>query len=447
MHSLSLLPSRCRTLLVLLAALLVTPLVSAQQGILLTGAGAVNRSVAGVSTAMPLDASGALYWNPASAVGLTSSEMEFGAELLYPQTKLSSTLPADAFGFGFPPQEMSGSTKGEDGVFPLPSFSIVYQVPDAPLMLGLGVFPAGGFGVNYPADPSNPILSPKPPLGFGVGSIYSRFELLEIAPSVAYRVTDRLSVSFSPILDVAELELDPGIVAAPFNDNGITTYPNLTHSRYAFGGGFQLGTYYDMENGWRFGAALKSPQWLEPFRYNSDTAAGQPLNERFHIDFPMVASAGVSYTGFDRWVLGCDLRYVDYANTTGFRADGYDADGALRGLGWRSTFGVAVGGQYRISDNWSLRGGYSWNQNPIPSAELSANLAATTIEQHTVSVGVSYELADNVSLSLAYLHAFSPPLTGPLTTAAGTVPGASVRSDLAVDSVIAGVVVKFGGAK
>lgn len=436
-----------KTPLAVLTILWLTPIVSAQQGAVLTGVGAINRSVAGVSTAMPLDASGALYWNPASAVGLPSSEMEFGAELLYPQTKISSTLPANAFGYGFPADEMSGSTRGEDGVFPLPSFSLVYQVPDAPLMFGFGVFPAGGFGVNYPADPSNPVLSPKPPAGFGIGSLYSRFELLEIAPSIAYRVTDRWSVSFSPILDMAELEVDPGIVAAPFNDNGILTYPNLTHSRYAFGGGFQLGTYYDMDNGWRLGAAFKSPQWLEPFRYDADTAAGQPLPERFHIDFPMIVSAGVSYTGFDRWVLGCDLRYVDYANTTGFREDGYDADGALRGLGWRSTFGIALGGQYRLSDNWSLRAGYSWNQNPIPSAELSANLASTTIEQHTVSVGVSYELADNVLLSLAYLHAFSPPETGPLTTAAGTVPGASVRSDLAVDSLIAGLEVKFGGSK
>ena len=37
----------------------------AQIGMIFTGAGAVNRSMAGASTAAPIDASGALYWNPA----------------------------------------------------------------------------------------------------------------------------------------------------------------------------------------------------------------------------------------------------------------------------------------------------------------------------------------------------------------------------------------------
>src|SRR5439155_11481029 len=123
------------------------------------------------------------------------------------------------------------------------------------------------------------------------------------------------------------------------------------------------------------------------------------------------------------WLLAADVRYVDYQNTTGFRDSGFDQFGALRGLGWRSTWGVAVGAHYKITDCLSLRAGYSWNENPIPSEQLSANLASTVIEQHTVSVGASYAVSDCVSLSLAYMHMFAPPLSGPLTTAAGTIPG------------------------
>ena len=247
---------------------------------------------------------------------------------------------------------------------------------------------------------------------------------------------------------MASLQLDPGFVAAPddANHDGFATYPDLTHSRIAFGAGFQVGAYYALENGWRFGAALKSPQWLEPFRFHSQDELGEPREGRFHIDFPMIASTGVSYTGFENWVLACDLRYVDYHDTTGFRDSGFDQTGALRGLGWRSTFGVALGAQYQMTDALSFRAGYSWNQNPIPSALLATNLEATTIEQHTVSVGVSFALADNVSFGVAYMHMFAPPLKRAVGyRLAGTIPGASVRSDLAVDSLVAGVMVRFGG--
>src|SRR5579863_3665546 len=93
----------------------------AQMGVLFTGAGPVNRSMGGAATAAPLDASGALYWNPATISGLPSSSMDFGLELLVPQTRLSSSLPANAFGPAGPPTAVSGSSQGDDGVFAIPT--------------------------------------------------------------------------------------------------------------------------------------------------------------------------------------------------------------------------------------------------------------------------------------------------------------------------------------
>src|ERR1700724_1691834 len=83
--------------------LVSSPLCTAQEGIVLTGAGAVNRSMGGAATAAPIDATGALYWNPASITGLKRSEMEFGMELLFPHTTLSSSVPAGALGPFGPP--------------------------------------------------------------------------------------------------------------------------------------------------------------------------------------------------------------------------------------------------------------------------------------------------------------------------------------------------------
>src|SRR5690242_5787135 len=100
------LPSRVNLLkkvaLALIAAGTFVLPASAQMGVILSGAGAVNRSMAGASTAAPIDASGALYWNPASISGLPGSSLDIGVEMLYPQTRLASSFSPSVFGPGVP---------------------------------------------------------------------------------------------------------------------------------------------------------------------------------------------------------------------------------------------------------------------------------------------------------------------------------------------------------
>ena len=77
----------------------------AQLGLAVGGVGPINRSMGGAAVAAPLDASGALYWNPATIAALGRSEIAFGAELLFPYTTLSSRVAPGTFG----PNAMSAS--------------------------------------------------------------------------------------------------------------------------------------------------------------------------------------------------------------------------------------------------------------------------------------------------------------------------------------------------
>ena len=165
---------------------------------MLTGVGPVNRSMGGASAAAPLDATGALYWNPATLSGLPHSEIDFGLELLYTSSVLSSEVAPNAFGPGLPGRPLADSTRGDPGVFPLPSFGFSYHPDDSPLTFGVGVFGVGGFGSNYPASLTNPILTPQPPNGFGLGATSSQLLILQVAPAVAYQITDHLSVAIGP---------------------------------------------------------------------------------------------------------------------------------------------------------------------------------------------------------------------------------------------------------
>ena len=81
------------------------------QGPILAGAGPVSRSMGGATTAAPLDATGALYWNPATIGGLPSSQLDLGVELLYPHATLSSRIPGSSLGPGIPPAAFTAKPK------------------------------------------------------------------------------------------------------------------------------------------------------------------------------------------------------------------------------------------------------------------------------------------------------------------------------------------------
>jgi long-chain fatty acid transport protein len=384
----------------------------------------------GASAAAPLDAIGAIFWNPATTSGLGSSQLGFGVELLFPQARMSSSLP-----IGF-----SGSTTSDAGVFVLPSVGLVYQPEGSAWTFGLGLFCPAGFAVNYPGSTTNPLLTPPPPNGFGFGPIAAEYQVFQIAPTVSYQLTDRLSIGFGPLLDLAALRIDPALITSPNADGA---YPRGNPSEYAWGAGFQVGLYYVTQAGWHLGTSLKSPQWFDSFEFHSIDAQGRPRDFGFHVDNPLIWSIGGAYTGFERWTLATDLRFINYRNTVGFSHTGFDATGALLGVGWDNVFALALGAQYQVTEPFSVRLGYTFNTNPIDSAVASFNVATPLIVQHTIAVGASYNITASLTISAAYVHCFENSVQGPIVSPFGPIPGSSIQSNAWADSFVFGGSVRF----
>jgi long-chain fatty acid transport protein len=164
-----------------------------------------------------------------------------------------------------------------------------------------------------------------------------------------------------------------------------------------------------------------------------------------NIDLPMIVSIGTAYTGLERWVFALDGRYIDYRNAHFLGDSGFTADGAVRGLGWKSIFAVAAGAQFQLTKFVSLRAGYSWNDNPVPDSQSFINTVAPVIVEHTAYAGASWKVTEDLELSVAYAHGFENSIDGPLVGTLGHVPGTSVKNTTSADLVLFGVSVKFGG--
>jgi long-subunit fatty acid transport protein len=125
----------------------------------------------------------------------------------------------------------------------------------------------------------------------------------------------------------------------------------------------------------------------------------------------------------------------DYANTSLFGTKVIDG-----GLGWRSVFAVALGTQYQATDRLTLRAGYLYNTNPIRDVATLFNVQAPGIITNTLTLGASYDVTEDITFSLVWMHGFRNSIEGPILQ----VTHSSVRLDARVDTLWAGVNIKFG---
>jgi long-chain fatty acid transport protein len=395
---------------------------------MLRGTGAINESMAGAATACPLDSLGAIRFNPATISGLSGSEMSLGMALILPDTELGS-------GIG----PISGWTESEPGVIPVPTMAFVHQVKDTPWSVGMGIYGVGGSAVNYPSTRvlENPILSPQPPYGVGLGKLSANVDVCQIAPVASYAVNEHLSIGFGPTITLGKLYCSPLFLGPQFSNDidGLGTYSSGVGTRYLWGGGFEAGAYYTTDVGWHFGASVTSPQWLESARFKTTDELGRPETVNFAFNLPLVASLGVAYSGLEKWVFAVDARYFDYAHTAGFKESGFNDDGSVRGLGWESIGSLHLGVQRQLGDRFFVRGGYSLNGNPITAENVIYNVASPLIIKHSLHTGASYIFADNWMASLAYVRSFENDAVGELKNSDGTIPGGWVGSTAAADTL------------
>jgi long-chain fatty acid transport protein len=289
----------------------------------------------------------------------------------------------------------------------------VHRLEDTPISLGLGVYGIGGFRNVMPANPNDPILASGP--------LFADAELMQIAPTLSYALTDQLSIGVAPTITSGRLMVDP------LGPSAIT--PDSVHgtgNRVHWGAGFQVGVFYTTETDWQLGFTFKSPQWFEEFQFYTPSGV-----VGFDLDYPMILSWGVAYRGFSRWVFTTDLRYIDYKNT-----DGFDA------LGWRSIFALATGVQYQLTDIIALRAGYNYNQNPIQGEDVLANIATPLIQTQNVAAGVTLTLTENVDAVFSYIYLIDNTVTGALPEGVFG-PGATMSHRIRAHSFSLGLTVSY----
>ena len=419
------------------------------------GVGAVNMSMGGAATAQPLDISGALQWNPAAISTFDNKIIDFNIGAFFSSPELSGSLPAGMLGPGAP--AVSGITKDDRGVSPMPALAMVWGKEDSKHTFGVSAFGISGFGVTFPEEANNP-MSPTfnptlnsnpmnyPQAAGGFGHLESDYMLLQVGLTWAYEITNNLSIGVQPTINYAALELAPNPTASP----NLAGY-GISDKASAMGFGAQLGVFYDTQKGLKFGLSYKTTQSFSDLEFKNTHLDNAVTENAFNMDYPAILSFGVGYSKAD-FDLALDYRYVDYENTDGFSEKGWTSTGSVAGFGWKNINIVSVGLQYKGIEKLPLRVGYTFSSNPIDDELAFYSSPATAVIANAFQFGLSYPITDNLMLNGVYHYGASdgktegeimnPMLASP-TNPYGAITGSKVGYEMTTSMVMFGVSYTF----
>lgn len=411
----------------------------AQAGHIMQGIGATNMSMGGAATAQPIDINGALQWNPAGLSAFNSKTISFNAGLFFSSPVLSSTVPTTN-------GPVSGVTKDARGVSIMPALAMVWGKQNSKHTFGISAFGISGFGVTFPESNTNPINMPQNSGGFG--RIQSDYQLLQVGLAYSYKISEKFSIGVQPNFDYATLKLAPNPLASPSQTLG---YP-VSNKATALGIGGQVGIFYNSGMGIKLGASYKSPQSFEKFNFANTYLDGSKAPDvKFKMDYPAIVSAGVGYSK-SKIDIAVDYRFVNYANTAGFKAKGWTNTASVAGFGWKNISIVSAGIQYKGINKFPVRLGYTYSSNPISSDLAFFSTPATAVIKNAFQVGVGYEFTSRLNINAVYHYGTSSgstsgPLLSPMmkdqNNAYGAVPGSNVSYKMTTDMVMIGINYSF----
>ncbi|MCI5633869.1 MAG: outer membrane protein transport protein [Alphaproteobacteria bacterium] len=350
----------------------------------------LGRSFAGIGVAG--DDYSALGYNPAGMTLMKRSGMQAGLTM----TEVASKIR----GVG----NTAGKKTDMDFMIPLPSMFGQYNVNDK-LFLGAGIYVPFGLATRYGHDS----FVAKDENGVR----RSELEVVDGNISAAYKVDNHLSLGVSGILRHIKGKLTSNV-----NKYG---YSNLAYSDFKVSGWsttMNVGAMYEFDEDTRVGLAyrFKSTQrttghhtvTLNPqYAAMASLLNMQDVNRYDSVSDPELPASWIlsGYHKFgEKWGTTATVKYTQWHRFYVFPAYSSGTGNLDVQYRWKDAWNFALGQDYYLNENWTLRAGLAWDQSPVPNSTYRTNRIPDTDRLWT-SFGVSYATG-NHQFDFGYAHLF-----------------------------------------
>jgi len=359
-------------------------------GIKLYETGTPEVGLAAAGWAARAQDAGTVLTNPAGMTRLAGDQLLVGAQLLYGKSDFS------------PDSATTNSGGGGDnpvGWFPGASFYYSHSLSER-LKMGAALYGDFGLSLDYGDTWAGRYCMQK-------GTLFG----LTFAPTMAYRLTDKLSVGaglnvmygyFSQTVAVNNLK--PGVADGSLE---------LEDSEVGYGGNFgllyefdretRLGVQYTTEINLDFADATPKFSGLGPLMSAALNAAGL-LNSNVNLSMTVPQSVMTSfYHQLNRtWAVMGNLGWQDWSEygKVGIRVESATPTSLTVNQNYDDTYHVSLGAQYDTGGDWLISMGGAFDSGMVDDATRTP--ATPLGDSYRLSVGGQYKLRPGMTLGLAY---------------------------------------------
>jgi long-chain fatty acid transport protein len=354
------------------AALVVSANIASAGGLWLNEYGDLAGGRAAAGAAAGVDNAMTLAYNPASITRLEGNQLFASAGAIVANMNFDVDYSSPRNGTG------DGGNAGETTAYA--SSAYVHDLASDKWSAGIALVPLAGAAFEFDDNWVGRFQATKVDLS-----------VMALSPTVAYQVTDTLSLGASLQAVYANVNIHGRVPRLRPNQpegfvsiNGDDVLP-----------GFTLGAMYELTDRTRFGFTYQSevkPKFdgdlkTRPLGLDVETDAELPMGAyaRFSVHQQMDENWSVEFTtGWDNWSALSDVLISGDVREGTIVTD------------WRDTYHVAWGAEYKLDRYWTFTGGIAYDSNPVSDRNRNAQLPVD--RQIRYAVGTQYAISDALTV-------------------------------------------------
>jgi len=325
------------------------------------------------------DNGSAIFYNPAGINQLDETQLRSGFQLVFPNTSFRGS-------------ESRKRTDMETDFATLMTGYLTHKVNDK-ISIGGGIFAPYGLVAEWPNRWEGNTVS-----------TYSAMRTFCVNPVVSIQIHPRLSLAVGIDYVYADFKIrrviDPNqLLGLPL---GISP-GKITLDGFDDTWGYNLGLLFNLNDRWKIGVAYRSKLNLE-FDGHAHfhlppllQALYPPTDISPRIELPPVVSAQVSVQWWEKWTFAAGVIWTGWSVfdelvpkfggklliPPSMRSAPQD---------WRDIVAFPFGVQYQLNPTWVFRGGYIFDQSPVPERTLGPMVPDS--DAHLLTLGIGYTRGD-----------------------------------------------------
>jgi len=354
-----------------------------------------------------------IFYNPAGMTYLPGLNVSAGLNMIGPSFKFTDQGSTAATRLPGPFPAPLGTDRGGDAGSwaAVPNMYLSYQLKPS-WFLGLGVGAPFGLATEYGDD--------------WLGRYHSRkfsIETININPSIAWKASERLSIG---------LGVNWQHIKADYRRAAPLPLPNLPDAAVRLkmsdnAWGWNLGLLYQITDATRVGLSYRSRiKQKATGDVTVRSVAGTTVSPgNSTIKLPDTVIFSVVHDLNPQWTLLADVSWTGWSSIPSLDIFSNGAPLEKLDLRFRDSWRFALGANYKLNQQWTLKAGIAYDQSPVDKAQYRPTSLPDN-DRKWLSLGAAYHFNDATTLDVGYTHLFlskTPIANDTAAAAKGTIIG------------------------